>query len=282
MSRPPLSGNTRLFAILGNPVAHTSSPVIQNAAMAARGIDAVYAALRCDADMLGGLLSGIARAGGGGNVTVPHKGLAAGILDRASARVRATHACNTYWSQRGRIYGDNTDVVGFSTAIKEVVADVRGTRALLLGAGGAARAVLYALLEDGCAGVTVLARSRKHAPEIMAVAGRRAARVAYITNEGLLHTEGFDLVINATPLGLRPADRRPLRFSRIGALTAVFDVVYNAGGTRWVNYARSLGIPARDGAEMLVQQAAASFELWFDISAPIDVMRKALAAPIRK
>lgn len=271
-----LSGNTRVFAILGHPIAHTRSPAIQNAAIAACGLDAVYVALPCETSELAGLLIGIANAGGGGNVTIPHKGLAAGILDQPSPRVRATRACNTYWSRRGRLYGENTDVLGFSTAVTEVIDDLRGTRALVLGAGGAARAVIYALLESGCGAVTVLGRSAVRGAEIMEVAGRRARRVAYITNERLLRTEGFDLVVNATPLGLRAADRFPLRLDRIAGLTAVFDVVYKAGGTPWVNYARGLGIPSADGAEMLVQQAAASFEIWFDRAAPIDLMRRAL------
>ncbi len=269
---------TRVFAILGDPVRHSRSPLIQNAALQACGIDAVYVALACGAPEFGGLLTGLAHAGGGGNVTMPHKSLAVRLLDKPSARVRATRACNTFWSRRGRIYGDNTDVAGFSAAIRGVLPDVRGTRALLLGAGGGARAVLYALLQDGAAGVTVLARNPKRADEIKNTAGRRARRVTFISDERLLAGEGFDVVVNATPLGLRTADRLPLRLARVDALTAVFDIVYRPGGTRWVNYARALGIPAADGAEMLIRQAAAAFELWFERSAPLVAMLAAFDA----
>lgn len=275
-----LSGSTRVFAILGDPIAHTRSPAIHNAALEALGIDAVYVALRCAADDVGGLIGGIARAGGGGNITLPHKGVAADLVAKPSARVRATRACNTFWYQRGRIHGENTDVAGFSTAVKEVIEDVRGTRALVLGAGGAARAVVYALLEEGCAGVTVLGRSRKRAREIADVAGKRAQRVAFVTDEKLLQGEGYDLVVNATPLGMKDSDPLPLRFSRIGGITAAFDTVYREGGTEWVRVARANGIPAADGSEMLIQQAAASFELWFEREAPVAVMRKAFGADI--
>ncbi|HUP90293.1 MAG TPA: hypothetical protein VM100_13125, partial [Longimicrobiales bacterium] len=188
---------------------------------------------------------------------------------------KATCACNTYWSYKGKVQGENTDVIGFQHALREVVADPRGIRALIVGAGGGARAVLYSLLEQGAAGVTVLGRASKRKTEIMHVAGRRVKRVAFINNEKLLRDEGFDLVINATPLGLRDADRMPFSLNRIGGVTAVYDMVYRKGGTAWVNYAKSLGIPAADGAEMLVQQAAAAFELWFETQAPIATMRRA-------
>jgi shikimate dehydrogenase len=273
-----LTAATRLFAILGDPVSQSRSPIIQNAAMRARALDAAYLALRCSSAEAVGLLIGLARAGGGGNVTIPHKGLAAATVDKPSARVRATHACNTFWSRRGNVYGENTDVIGFSVAVKSVVDDVQGTRALVLGAGGGARAVVYALLEAGCSGITILGRSKNRAKEMIHVAGRRARRVAFVTDEKTLRHEGYDLVVNATPLGLRPNDRLPLRLGRVAGLTAVLDIVYKPGDTAWVNYARSLGIPAAGGAEMLLQQAAAAFELWFDEPAPVNVMRKALGA----
>jgi shikimate dehydrogenase len=268
-----IGATTRTFALLGDPVAHSRSPVIQNAAIAAAGIDAVYVALRCGPRELPGLINGLARAHGGGNVTVPHKGLAAETVANPSARVRATHACNTFWLKGGKVHGENTDIIGFSRAVAEVLHDVHDTRVLIVGAGGAARAALYALLEGGAAGVTVLGRKPARSREIAAVAGRRAKRVAYITNESLLREEGFDLVVNATPLGLREADRSPLRFSLLSGLTAVFDMVYRPGGTAWVRQALANGIPAADGSEMLIQQAAAAFEIWFDLEAPIDAMR---------
>lgn len=265
---------TRTFALLGNPVAHSRSPNLHHAAIAAAKLNAVYVALRCDVRDMPGLLLGLARANGGGNVTVPHKALAASTVERPSAAVRATNACNTFWLRNGKVHGENTDILGFSEAVREVLPDVRGTRVLILGAGGAARAALYALLDDGAAGITVLGRKAARASEIAAVAGRRARRVAYITRESLLRDEGFDLVVNATPLGLRPDDPPPLRFSSLAGLTAVYDMVYRPGYTAWVRQALANGIPATDGTEMLIRQAAAAFELWFDVEAPLAAMRK--------
>jgi shikimate dehydrogenase len=189
--------------------------------------------------------------------------------------VRATHACNTFWLHRGKVHGENTDVTGFRHAVAEVIPDVGGARVLVVGSGGAARAVLYALLEDRVANVVVLGRKAGRAREIADVAGRRAKRVRYLTSDKSLRTEGFDLVVNASSLGLKETDKLPLEFSKLGGLTAAFDVVYRAGGTRWVEIARANGIPAADGSEMLIRQAAAAFELWFDVEAPVAAMRRA-------
>lgn len=270
------TAQTRTFALLGNPVAHSASPIIQGAAIEHAGVDAIYVALRCEAEDLPGLLLGLARAGGGGNVTVPHKGIAAQTIEVASSRVRATRACNTFWLRRGRVHGENTDAPAFAAALRAIAGDVRGSRALILGAGGAARSAVYALLEDGCDTIVVLGRSRARAREISSVAGHRSRRVVFTTDERAIRGEGFDVVINATPLGLRPRDRIPLKLGKLGGITAVFDMVYKPGGTAWTRYARSLGIPAADGEEMLIRQAAAAFEIWFEMPAPSDVMRAAM------
>jgi shikimate dehydrogenase len=274
---PPLSAQTRTFALLGNPVAHSLSPAIHAAAMRHAGVDGVYVALRCESNDVKGLLLGLARAGGGGNVTVPHKGVAARIVEAPTRRVRATRACNTFWFRRGRVHGENTDAPAFAAALRNVAGEVRGSRALILGAGGAARSAVYALLEDGCDQIAILGRSGARAREIVQAAGKLRRRVVFTTKEADVRGEGFDVVINATPLGLRDRDRLPLRFEKLGGLTAVFDMVYKKGGTAWVRRARALGIPATDGGEMLVRQAAAAFELWFEQEAPIAVMRAAIA-----
>ena len=136
------SALTRVFALLGDPVAHSLSPILQNAAIKRARVDATYVALRCGPHHLPGLLQGLARAGGGGNVTIPHKGTAAATVDAPSRRVRATGACNTFWLRRGRVHGENTDVPAFGEALKQVIADVRGSRVLIVGAGGAEGAVV--------------------------------------------------------------------------------------------------------------------------------------------
>ena len=113
-----ITARTRVLALIGNPVAHSSSPTIQNAAMKDLGLDGVYVALQANWEEMVGFVRGFAMSGGGGNITLPHKEKAATVVDVRSAAVRRTGACNTYWYEEGKIYGDNTDVEGFSRALE--------------------------------------------------------------------------------------------------------------------------------------------------------------------
>ena len=139
-----VTANTRVLTLLGDPVGHSASPEIQNAAFEASGVDGVYVAVRCAKDDLDGFMRGLARAGGGGNVTLPHKEKAASVLDVRSDAVRRTGACNAFWGdEAGKLHGDNTDVDGFCRALKVFLeGPISGIRVLLLGAGGGARAAL--------------------------------------------------------------------------------------------------------------------------------------------
>lgn len=272
-----ITARTRTFALLGEPVAHSLSPVIQNAAIEAEQLDAAYVALQC----VESNVAGVMRTLSGGNVSIPHKGVAARAVDRATSRVQRTEACNTFWSDGKRLYGDNTDVIGFSVALRRLLTDPAGARVLIVGAGGGARAAVYALLEADVDQIVVLARRSVRRAEIGRVAGRRARRVEVVASEKSIHNQGFDLVVNATPLGLNDRDATPLRLEKLAAVRAVFDMVYRPAGTRWARRAAAGGIPAIDGTEMLLQQAAAAFEIWWDMDAPIDVMRAAIETPPR-
>src|SRR5690606_20993574 len=254
---------------------------IQNAAFRAAGADGVYVALRCTAETLPGLMRGIALAGGGGNVTVPHKEAARRVLDHAAAGAARTGACNTFWYEAGALCGDNTDVAGFRAAARELVPTTAGARVLLLGAGGAARAALAALEEEGGAAVTVLARTPSRAQELKDRLGATGLAIHVATSAADVRGQDFDLVVNATPLGLRPGDPLPLGLSPLGSAGAVLDMVYGTEPTPWVASARALGIPAVDGIPMLIAQGAAAFERWWGVPAPVDAMRAALSVLAR-
>jgi shikimate dehydrogenase len=274
-----LTAQTRLLALLGDPVAHSLSPVFQNAAIRHTGRDAVYIALRCDAAAAPGLLRGIARAGGGGNVTLPHKAIAAECIERPTDVVRRTSACNTYWLENGQLCGDNTDVAGFLFAAHQLIPDLSGTSVLVLGAGGAGAAAVCALLDDGAARITLHNRSPDRA---FALADRfdaeRRVIIVARANADLTH-ERYDLVVNATSAGLRDDDPLPLDLAVIQPPRAALDLVYRRGvTTAWIALARQLRIPAADGIEMLIGQGAAAFERWFPMPAPVDVMRTALSS----
>lgn len=269
-----ITGSTRVFALLGRPVTHSLSPAMHNAAFAHEGLDAVYVALDCAPVELPGLMRGLALAGGGGNVTVPHKAIAAAALDRATDAVRRTEACNTWWLDDGRVCGDNTDVAGFTAAIARLPV-AEAPRVLLIGAGGAARAVV-ASLHDRNASVRILNRSRERARRVARLLDPGRARVSVANGIDEVLNHAFDLVVNATSLGMASDDAIPIDLDRLRHAGAVVDLVYRRGGTRWVDSARALGIPAIDGLPMLLGQGAAAFERWWNRPAPTEVMKSAL------
>lgn len=275
MSLP--TAQTRVFAILGDPVGHSLSPVIQNAAFQEAGVDGVYVALHCDADRMIGSMLGLAGAGGGGNVTLPHKEKAANVLDEASEAVRRTGACNTFWGEDGKIHGDNTDVEGFGRALRHFLGGgPAGYRVLLLGAGGAARAVLLSLIDDKAEDVLILNRTVERARAVARRIGGDRVRVAESRSD--VDEGDFDLVVNTTRLGLSADDELPFDLERLSRAGAVMDLVYRPNATPFVAASKRLGIPAVDGGEMLVHQGAVSFERWWGEAAPIEAMRRAMEA----
>lgn len=267
------------FALLGSPVEHSVSPQIHHAAFAHLGLDASYEAVRVGEDGLASAMRTWARRGGG-NVTLPHKERAAALLEAPCEAVRATAACNCFWRDpsSGRLTGDNTDVGGFVAAVRELElpGGLPGTRALLLGAGGAARAVLHAFLEAGAARVDVANRTASRARKLVRrfEADGKAGRARAVPF-GASPPSSYDLVVNATSLGLRPSDPLPLRLDSV-EVGAALDLVYAAGGTGWTRHARALGIPAADGLGMLVHQAALSLRRWLPgTDPPLEAMREA-------
>lgn len=267
------SGLTRVFAVLGRPVGHSLSPRMQNAGLRHLGLDGIYVALEASDADLPGLLLGLARAGGGGNVTLPHKERAARTVEAPSERVVRTGACNTFWLEDGVVRGDNTDVAGVRRSVQRLLGgSAQGARVLLLGAGGAARAAAVALREEGADRVEILNRTADRAVEL--------ARA--LDDPGLVPLrfppgpdDRWDLVVNATRLGLSQAD--PLAIEpRARMMGAILDLVYAPGSTTLVERARSLGIPALDGTEMLLQQGMEAFRLWWGVPAPELPMREAL------
>jgi shikimate dehydrogenase len=265
-----IDGTTRVFALLGDPVAHSLSPAMHNAAFRVLGLRAVYVPLRCAAADVPALVGALGRAGGGGNVTVPHKEAAACAVDRPSGIVERLGACNAFWGENGRCVGDNTDVSGLLAALDALAAPPGGW--LVIGTGGGARAVVGAALERGAA-VAVSSRSDQRRRDFEAWARARGV--------GLTEPGDCGTVINATPLGLAAGDPLPLSTPPRCAVVAL-DMVYVGGETPWTRAMRAAGLRAQDGRTMLVAQGAASLERWFPgVHAPVEVMRAAVDAGLR-
>ena len=263
-----ISGSTRVFAVLGHPVGHSLSPAMHNAAFRALGIDAVYAALDCAPAHVGPLMHALADAGGGGNVTIPHKPAAAAALDEGPAV--GTGACNTFWGQAGLLLGDNTDPDGVQYALAALGGE--WSRWLLIGTGGSARGCLEAARRVGA---SVAIRSRS-SPRATALATRAAEM-----GVGIVDASECELVINATPLGLTASDPMPLSFSEAPGARAVLDLVYARGGTPLVRAARAISLTAADGREVLLGQGIASFRRWWpEVDPPAEIMRAALRAAL--
>jgi shikimate dehydrogenase len=249
---------------------------MQNAAFRAAGVDGVYRAVACDADAFPAIMRRLARAGGG-NVTVPHKELAASLLDRAAHAVARTGACNTFWGEDDALAGDNTDVAGFAAAVRALVGPPRDARVLLAGAGGAARAAVVSMMDEGADAIVVWNRSRERAEALRAALDPEGTRVRVVADPEA--GGSYDLLVNATPLGLRSDDPLPIPPSLFRRGTALLDMTYAAGGTtRLVRAAADAGLHAADGLEMLLHQGAAAFQRWWGREAPLDAMRQALTA----
>lgn len=267
---------SRAFALLGSPVSHSVSPVIHRAAFGALGLEATYVAV----EVFSGELETAVRAwarGGGGNVTLPYKRRVARLLDRASAEVSSTGSCNCFWWEaEGALAGDNTDVAGFRSAVRELLGEngLGGGRVILLGAGGAARAVLAACVEEGVGRVDLLNRTAERARRMANEVAGSGGLVRTLTEPGESEPP-YDLVVQATSLGLQPTDPLPPSAADLGGRAAL-DLVYARRETRWTREARAAGLPARDGLAMLVYQAVLSIRRWFPgVEPPYEAMRRA-------
>jgi len=270
-----IGANTRLLAILGDPVAHSLSPAMHNAAIAALGLDAVYVGLRVRAAALADVLTALTAVGAAGNVTVPHKEAVERHVARKTDACAKAGACNTFWVDDGVLVGDNTDVSGVRAALAALGAD-GARRWLVIGTGGSARAVAIAAADAG-AELRVRSRAPERAQRFAAWAAQHGARAA-VWKDG----EATDVAVNATPLGLAQVDPLPVDPARLTGVRCALDMVYVAGQTRWVHALRAAGVTAADGREMLVYQGAAAFDRFFPgADAPVDIMRAAVSRALR-
>lgn len=267
-----MSGATRLYGILGWPVRHSLSPSLHEAAFDALGLDAVYARVPVPPTRLPVAMTGLRSLGlAGGNVTAPHKVEVMAMLDAVDEEARAVGAVNTLVREEQGLTGTNTDVEGFRRALAEADVACGGLTALVLGAGGAARACVLALGRERIGRVVVAARDPERGAEVAALVASDAGVVPF-ADAGSVEA---GLVVNATPLGWR-GERLPVD-PRSGQV--VIDLVY--APTPLLGSAREAGAVAVDGRGMLLYQAALAVEAWTGRRAPLDAMRAALEVAIR-
>lgn len=271
---------TQRIGLIGDPVAHSVSPVFQQAALDALGIDARYEAWQTAAADLGARIVSL-RAPHvlGANVTVPHKRAVLPLLDIIEDSAREVGAVNTIGNRGGRLTGANTDVAGFLEALRRDGAlDPAGLRVAVLGAGGAARAVVYGLLTAGAAEVLVLNRTAARARALAEELGDgRLSAAEWPAETHLLGAllDGRDLLVNCTSIGMRhsPAEAEsPVPESTIPAGAFVAEIVANPLVTPLLRAAQRRRCRTLGGLAMLVRQGAASFQMWTGRPAPLDAM----------
>ena len=260
------------LVLLGHPVAHSLSPAFQNAALRRAGIPLVYEALDVAPDQLATIAALLAEANGAGNVTVPHKVAFAALCAKRSPVAERVGAVNTFWTEDDTLIGDNTDVGGFEAAVRKQFGQPRAqARVALLGAGGAAAAVLAAVERWEGARARVVARNAERAASLVAA----FAQIATAAPDARTALDGATLVVNATPVGLA-GDRFPVDPALLPEGADVYDLAYRRGETAWVHACRARGLRAADGISMLLEQGALSFERWLGRVADRAVMEEAV------
>jgi shikimate dehydrogenase len=270
-----ISGATRVAAVIGDPVRHSLSPVLHNAAYRALGIDWVYVAFEVPAGATAGALESMRALGLAGiSVTMPHKTAAADACDELSAEAAALHSVNTVTvTVTGRrLAGSSTDGEGFLRALDDAGCSPQGARALVLGAGGAARAVTFALGGAG-ARVEVCARRPDAAEAAARLSGAAGGCVRW--GERADAAAAADVVVNATPIGMGDDDQTAVPAGVLHSGQVVVDLVYHPLETPLLQAARASGAKAVDGLGMLVHQAALQVEEWTGHPAPVPAMRAA-------
>ena len=278
------------LGVFGDPVAHSLSPQIQNAALKHAKIDVQYAGFQIRPDELREALQ-LAREQrfSGLNLTIPHKIAAVDLMDSLDEPAKKIGAVNTVRITSGAFEGFNTDGEGFGRAIRDNFAmDLRDLRVLVLGAGGAARAIAFHCAWERCERLVIVNRDMKRAKRLVEelrpdfigprVLGPVARLEAVPWDEGAIRFQlaNLDLIVNATPLGLQPRDPSPIAARALAPHLMVFDTVYGTGKTALVRAAEEAGARVADGRLMLLHQGAAAFEIWFDRPAPHAAMRDTL------
>lgn len=255
-----------IYAVFGDPVGHSLSPVMHNSALAQAGLDGCY--LACRVKDIAAAVSGIRGLGmRGASITVPHKIKVMEYLDQVDSAAAAIGAVNTVVNRQGILHGYNSDCAGAIQALREKT-DINGKDVAVVGAGGGARAVGFGIRQAG-GRLTIINRSRQNGAKL---AGDLNCKFKPLSEIKQLP---YDIIINATSVGMTPDDGSvPLNTDFLASETIVMDLVYNPLKTRLLAEAEQIGCSTVDGVAMFVNQGAVQFELWTGAKAPVDVMRK--------
>lgn len=281
-----IRGQTQIVGIFGDPISHTRSPAMHNAAFRACGLPYVYVPfLVRPADLAKAVHSLRALHIAGVNVTVPHKERIRRYLDELSAEADLCGAVNTVVNRRGKLFGDNTDGRGFLASLQERSFSPKRREIALIGAGGSARAVLVSLIRAGCARVIIANRTKTNADTLartyrpLSKTQIESVPLDLLQDSTLL--KNVSLIVNCTSVGLHNEDFPPLAYAATPRDCLFYDLLYQPTLTPFLRQARALGRPVLDGRRMLLHQGALAFSLWTRTPAPIEVMARALQRTLK-
>ena len=283
------TGRTRNLGVMGWPIAHSLSPAMQQAAIEKAGIDYSYIALPVEPEALPQAVAGLKALNfRGWNVTIPHKTAIMPLLDEIDEDAAVIGAVNTVVNEEGRLKGYNTDVLGFLSPLQSKGVKLQGAKALILGAGGAARAVLWGLLREGAESVTLAVRSAEKG-ETLAKSFRDKTKAELTVST--FNSEAYrkalaeaELIVNTTPLGMTPKVEAapPVDWSMVKPEAFVYDIIYTPAETRFLREAREHGCTIQNGEVMLAGQGAAALALWTGIEPDTGCMCQALRNELSK
>jgi shikimate dehydrogenase len=282
-----ITGKTRVCGVIGDPIEHTLSPIMHNAAFNHLKLDYAFLAFKVKPAEVENAVNGMRALNILGlNVTMPHKKEVINYLDKIDQTAKFLNAVNTIHNKNGKLLGFNTDGIGALKALKENGVNPHGKRVLLLGSGGAARAIAYALVQEADE-LVVLNRTVEQAKELASLLERTFNKKVVgdslspkVIQDNLWDS---DILVNATSVGMKPnATQSPVAPEWLKPDLAVMDIVYNPIETKLDKDAKAAGAKVISGVEMLIYQGAASFEIWTGHSAPVEVMRKAALNHLNK
>jgi shikimate dehydrogenase len=283
----PVNGQTRLVGIFGDPIAHTRSPAMQNAAFRACKLPYLYVPFLVRPTDLARATQSIRSLNlVGVNVTIPHKERIIRHLDTLSTEAELCGAINTIMNRNGELFGDNTDGRGFLASLQEQGFSPRGNEVILIGAGGSARAVLVSLIRAGCRQVMIVNRTWANAQALVhSYHSVGKTRVEALSLEALREPEllkSAALVINSTSVGLHGEEFPPLAYEATPRTCVFYDLLYRPNLTSFLKPAKKARRPVYDGRGMLLHQGALAFTLWTNTPAPLAAMSRALSQALRR
>lgn len=278
-----ITPRTKLVGLLGWPVAHSLSPLMHNSAFQALGLDYLYLNFEVKPDQLEEAVGGLRALNmAGANVTLPHKEKISKLLDEVSPEAELIGAVNTVKNSGGRLVGYNTDGRGFLESLTEVHGfNPQGKKVTIVGAGGAARAILTSLAPQGASRIALANRTRSRAKDLVQEFRDKFPEVEFRAfglddlSEGKYMADS-DLFVNSTPVGLDDRVWLDIPLELLPASCIVYDVIYNPSKTHLLRQAEARGLVVANGLGMLLHQGAKSFKIWTGIEAPIEVMKEAV------